>query len=159
AEIKDAVAYLSLLANPADQVSFSRIVNSPRRGIGSTTQGRLAAHANTTGMAIWEVADRVEDVPGLSGGAIKAVSRFHEPMTGLRELADEEGPVATLLEAVLSETGYLEALAAERTVEAEGRAENLEALVAGAAEFDLEREREGESEVPPLEEYLQQISL
>jgi DNA helicase-2/ATP-dependent DNA helicase PcrA len=67
--------------------------------------------------------------------------------------------VATLLEAVLHESGYLEALAAERTIEAEGRAENLEALVAGAAEFDVEREREGESEVSALEEYLQQISL
>jgi ATP-dependent DNA helicase UvrD/PcrA len=159
AEIKDAVAYLSLLANPSDQVSFARIVNSPRRGIGGTSQARLASHANTTGLPIWEVAERAEEVPGLGGAAIKAVSRFHETMEALRERAEEEGPVAGLLEAVLQETGYLEALAAERTVEAEGRAENLEALVAGAAEFDIEREREGESEVPPLEEYLQQISL
>jgi DNA helicase-2/ATP-dependent DNA helicase PcrA len=158
-EIKDAIAYLSLLANPADLVSFTRIVNSPRRGIGNTTQGRLASHANTTGTTIWEVLERVEEVPGLNGGAIKAVSRFHETMAGLRERAEGEGPVAGLLEATLNESGYLEALAAERTIEAEGRAENLEALVAGAAEFDVEREREGESEVPPLEEYLQQISL
>jgi DNA helicase II / ATP-dependent DNA helicase PcrA len=159
AEIKDAVAYLSLLANPADQVSFARIVNSPRRGIGNTTQGRLASHANTTGKSIWKVLERVEEVPGLNSGTVKAVSRFHETMAGLRERAEEGGPVAGLLEAVLNESGYLEALAAERTIEAEGRAENLEALVAGAAEFDIEREREGESEVPPLEEYLQQISL
>jgi DNA helicase II / ATP-dependent DNA helicase PcrA len=159
AEVKDAIAYLSLLANPADQVSFARIVNSPRRGIGNTSQGRIVSHANTTGATIWEVIERVEEVPGLGGAAIKSVSRFYETMAGLRERADEAGPVAGLLEAVLNETGYLEALAAERTVEAEGRAENLEALVAGAAEFDIEREREGESEVPPLEEYLQQISL
>ena len=159
AEVKDAVAYLSLLANPADLVSFVRVVNSPRRGIGNTTQGRLAAHANTTGATIWEVLERAEEVPGLNGAAIKAVSRFHETMAGLRERAEEEGPVAGLLEAVLNESGYLEALSAERTIEAEGRAENLEALVAGAAEFDIEREREGESEAPPLEEYLQQISL
>ncbi|HET9591648.1 MAG TPA: UvrD-helicase domain-containing protein [Solirubrobacterales bacterium] len=159
AEIKDAVAYLSLLVNPADLVSFTRIVNSPRRGIGNTTQGRLASHANTTGLPIWEVIERVEEVPGLSGAAIKSVGRFYEIMATLRERADEEGPVATLLETVLNESGYLEALAAERTVEAEGRGENLEALIAGAAEFDIEREREGDSEVPPLEEYLQQISL
>jgi DNA helicase II / ATP-dependent DNA helicase PcrA len=159
AEVKDAIAYLSLLANPADQVSFARIVNSPRRGIGKTSQGRLVSHANTTGVTIWDVIERVEEVPGLGGAAIKSASRFYETMAGLRERADEEGPVAGLLEAVLNETGYLEALAAERTVEAEGRAENLEALIAGAAEFDIEREREGESEVPPLEEYLQQISL
>jgi DNA helicase-2/ATP-dependent DNA helicase PcrA len=159
AEIKDAVAYLSLLVNPADLVSFSRVVNSPRRGIGNTTQGRLASHANTTGTPIWEVVERVEEVPGLSGAAIRSVSRFYEAMAGLRERADAEGPVATLLEAVLHESGYLEALAAERTIEAEGRAENLETLIGGAAEFDIEREREGESEVSPLEEYLQQISL
>ena len=159
AEIKDAVAYLSLLVNPADLVSFARIVNSPRRGIGKTSQGRLMAHANTTGLSIWDVIEHVEDVPGLTGAAIKSVSRFYETMAGLRERAEEEGPVATLLETVLNESGYLEALAAERTVEAEGRAENLEALVAGAAEFDIEREKEGESEMAPLEEYLQQISL
>ena len=74
AEIKDAVAYLSLLVNPADQVSFARVVNSPRRGIGNTTQGRLAAHANTTGLTIWEVIERVEEVPGLGAAAIKAVA-------------------------------------------------------------------------------------
>jgi DNA helicase-2/ATP-dependent DNA helicase PcrA len=159
AEIKDAVAYLSLLANPADQVSFARIVNSPRRGIGNTTQGRIASHANTTGRTIWEVIEAVEEVPGLNGGAIKAVGRFYETMAGLRERAEGEGPVAGLLEAVLNESGYLEALTAERTIEAEGRAENLEALIAGAAEFDIEREQEGENEIPPLEEYLQQISL
>jgi DNA helicase-2/ATP-dependent DNA helicase PcrA len=159
AEIKDAIAYLSLLVNPADQVSFARIVNSPRRGIGNTSQGRLASYANTTGLTIWEVMERAEEVPGLGAAAIKAVGRFHETMDLLRGRVDAGAPVAGVLQAVLSETGYLEALTAERTIEAEGRAENLEALVEGAAEFDLNREREGESEVPPLEEFLQQISL
>jgi DNA helicase-2/ATP-dependent DNA helicase PcrA len=79
-------------------------------------------------------------------------------MDALRDRVDGSS-VHSILERVLHETGYLDALAAERTVEAEGRAENLEALLEGAAEFDIEREREGESEVPPLEEYLQQISL
>ena len=95
AEVKDAVAYLNLLVNPADQVSFARIVNSPRRGIGDTSQGRLASHANTTGTPIWEVAGRAEEVPGLSGAAIKAVTRFHETMEGLRARADE-APVAEI---------------------------------------------------------------
>jgi ATP-dependent DNA helicase UvrD/PcrA len=158
AEIKDAVAYLSLLINPADQVSFARIVNSPRRGIGNTSQGRLAAHANTTGLPIWEVAGRSEEVPGLGAAAIKAVARFHETMEGLRARS-EEIPVAELLEAILRESGYLDALAAERTVEAEGRAENLEELVGVAAEFDANHELEGEGEVSALEEFLQQISL
>ncbi|HEY0391445.1 MAG TPA: UvrD-helicase domain-containing protein [Solirubrobacterales bacterium] len=158
AEVKDAVAYLSLLVNPSDQVSFARIVNSPRRGIGNTSQARLAAHANTTGLSIWEVAERVEEVPGLGAAATKAVGRFQETMEGLRARA-EDAPVAELLEAVLRETGYLEALSAERTIEAEGRAENLEELIGMAAEFDANHELEGEAEVSPLEEFLQQISL
>jgi DNA helicase II / ATP-dependent DNA helicase PcrA len=159
AEVKDAVAYLNLLLNPADQVSFSRIVNSPRRGIGDTTQGRLASYANTAGLTIWEVIERAEEVPGLSAAAIKAVSRFHETMDLLRGRVDSGAAIADVLQAVLSETGYLETLEAERTVEAEGRVENLQAFVDAAAEFDMNREREGESEVPPLEEFLQQISL
>jgi DNA helicase II / ATP-dependent DNA helicase PcrA len=158
AEVKDAVAYLSLLVNPADQVSFARVVNSPRRGIGNTSQGRLASHANTTGLPIWEVACRAEEVPGLSGAAIKAIGRFHETMEGLRARV-EQAPVSELLEAMLRETAYLDALAAERTVEAEGRIENLEELVGVAAEFDANREVEGAGDVPPLEEFLQQISL
>jgi DNA helicase-2/ATP-dependent DNA helicase PcrA len=158
AEIKDAIAYLSLLTNPADQISFARVVNSPRRGIGNTSQGRLAAHANTTGLTIWEVAGRAEEVPGMAAAAIKAISRFHETMEGLLARAGDE-PVAHVLEAVLAESGYLEALEAERTVEAEGRIENLQELVGVAAEFDANRELEGDSGTPPLEEFLQQISL
>jgi len=159
AEVKDAVAYLNLLLNPADQVSFSRIVNSPRRGIGNTTQGRLVSYANTAGLTIWEVAERAEEVPGLSAAAVKAVSRFFGTMDLLRARVDSGAAIADVLQAVLSETGYLESLEAERTVEAEGRIENLEAFVEAAVEFDLNRESEGESEVPPLEEFLQQISL
>ncbi len=158
AEIKDAFAYLGFLVNPADMVSFGRIVNSPRRGIGDTTQGRLAAYANTAGLTIWEVIERVEDVPGMSAAAIKSVGRFFETMDALKDRV-EGSSVRSILERVLNETGYLEALAAERTVEAEGRAENLEALLEGADEFDREREIEGESEISPLEEYLQQNML
>ncbi|HEX3242969.1 MAG TPA: UvrD-helicase domain-containing protein [Solirubrobacterales bacterium] len=159
AEIKDAVAYLSLLINPSDEVSFGRVVNSPRRGIGKTSQARLVAHANTTGRPIWEIAGAVEEVPGMGAAAIKAISRFHETMEDLRRRAANLSPVAELLEATLRETGYLDALAAERTVEAEGRAENLEELIGVAAEFDANRELEGEGDLSPLEEFLQQISL
>jgi DNA helicase-2/ATP-dependent DNA helicase PcrA len=160
AEIKDAVAYLSLLVNPSDQVSFARVVNAPRRGIGNTSQGRIASHANTTGQPIWEVVGSVEDVPGLGAAAIKAIGRFHEMVESLAERARGGAPVAEVLEATLSESGYLEALEAERTVEAEGRIENLEELVGVAAEFDANHELEGDAgDLAPLEEFLQQISL
>jgi DNA helicase II / ATP-dependent DNA helicase PcrA len=163
AEIKDAIAYLSLLVNPADVVCFTRVVNSPRRGIGQTTQGRLLSHANTNGLTPWEAIQRPEDVPGLGAAAIRSVSRFTELLGDLRARADRDPPVADLLEAVLSESGYVEALEAERTVEAEGRVENLRELVGVAGEFDANRAVEessgGEPEISPLEEFLQQISL
>jgi DNA helicase-2/ATP-dependent DNA helicase PcrA len=159
AEIKDAVAYLSLLANPADPVSFARIVNAPRRGIGETTQARLLSHANTTGQDVWEVFSEPERAPGLGQAAVRAVRRFADVMGGLRERAESEASVADLLRAALTESGYLDALQAERTIEAEGRVENLEELIGVAGEFDANRELEGESEVRPLEEFLAQISL
>ncbi len=161
AEIKDAIAYLSLLVNPADAVSFARIVNSPRRGIGETTQARLLSHANTTGEDIWEVFSGADRTPGLGSSAMRSVARFAELMRGLRERAeaDPPAPVAELLRATLTESGYLEALNAERTVEAEGRIENLEELISVAGEFDANRELEGDSELRPLEEFLAQVSL
>ncbi len=159
AEVKDAVAYLSLLVNPSDQVSFSRVVNSPRRGIGNTSQGRIASHANTTGLPVWEVVGMAEDVPGLGAAAIRSLARFHEMVESLRERAEGGAPVAEVLQSTLSESGYMEALEAERTIEAEGRIENLEELVGVAAEFDANHELEGAADVPPLEEFLQQISL
>ncbi len=159
AEVKDAVAYLSLLVNPSDAVSFGRVVNSPRRGIGNTSQSRLLSYANTTGLPIWEVSGQVASVPGMGAAAIKAISRFHDTLEGLRSRIETDSSVAALLEATLNESGYLEALEAERTIEAEGRIENLQALIAMSAEFDANCILEGESEVPPLEEFLQEISL
>ncbi|HEX2128068.1 MAG TPA: 3'-5' exonuclease [Solirubrobacterales bacterium] len=159
AEIKDAVAYLSLLANPADAVCFSRVVNSPRRGIGQQTQARLLSHANTIGEDIWDVFSQPERVPGLGSQALKAVRRFADVMVELRERAESTESVAEILEGVLQRTGYIEALEAERTVEAEGRIENLEELVGVTAEFDVNREAEGDQDVTPLEEFLAQIRL
>ncbi|MBA2545875.1 MAG: ATP-binding domain-containing protein, partial [Solirubrobacterales bacterium] len=158
AEIKDAIAYLQLLVNPADAVSFSRVVNSPRRGIGDTSQARMISHANTTGQTVWEIALAPETVPGLGAAAIKAVGRFTELVEGLHA-AFEDAPVAELLEALLERAGYMDYLKAERTIEAEGRIENLEELVGVAAEFDANRAIEGESDLAPLDEFLQAISL
>ncbi len=159
AEVKDAIAYLSLLANPDDGVSLSRIINSPRRGIGQTSEGRLLAYANTNGISGLEAVERAERIPALGAAAVKAIGRFGELIASLRERAERGGPVAELLESVLSESGYLEALEAERTVEAEGRVENLRELIGMAAEFDANRELEGPSELAPLAEFLEQISL
>src|SRR5213080_3348281 len=165
AEIKDAIAYLTLLVNPSDVVAFERAVNSPRRGIGQTTQARIVSHANTVGEPVWEVALASEDVPGLGAAAIKAVGRFMSTMERLRERV-ESASVADLLDELLNESGYLEALRAERTIEAEGRLENLEELVSVAREYDATaaeagaaEDGDGEAQAGGVEEFLQQIAL
>jgi DNA helicase-2/ATP-dependent DNA helicase PcrA len=181
AEIKDAIAYLSLIANPADVVSFTRVVNSPRRGIGQMSLSRVLANADAQGIPVWEAAAQPDQVPGLGAAAIKALRRFMDTMEELRELAGipavgtsadtdtdtteaDDGasagsrqgvPVGDLLEAVLSQTGYTEALEAERTIESQGRIENLEALVEGARTFDAQA-ADGED---TLAAYLQEIAL
>jgi DNA helicase-2/ATP-dependent DNA helicase PcrA len=152
AEIKDALAYLTLLVNPSDTVAFGRVVNSPRRGIGQTSQARLIGHANTIGAPVWEVAVTPEKVPGLGTAAVKAVGRFMSVMERLRERAEGAG-VGELLAETLEETGYTEALQAERTVESQVRLENLEELVGVGREYDANAE-EGS-----VEEFLQQIAL
>jgi DNA helicase II / ATP-dependent DNA helicase PcrA len=172
AEIKDAIAYLTLLVNPHDVVSFTRIVNSPRRGIGQTSLARVLAHANAIDVSVWQAASEPQSIPGLAPAAAKALERFMSTMAELRALAglsdgpdgDGEGEdgavgVAELLQATLTRSGYLEALEAERTIEAEGRIENLEQLVVVGEEFDAavaEAAAEGEA---PLQLFLQQVAL
>ena len=153
AEIKDALAYLTLLVNPADTVAFGRAVNSPRRGIGNTTQGRLVGYANTIGEPIWDVAAEPESVPGLAAAAVKAVGRFMSVMERLRERVEGGAGVGDLLAETLEESGYTEALQAERTIEAQGRLENLEELVGVAREYDAT------AEDGSVEEFLQQLAL
>jgi ATP-dependent DNA helicase UvrD/PcrA len=158
AEIKDAIAYLTVLTNPQDVVSFSRVANSPKRGIGQTSQSRVLAHATTMGIPVWDAAADPASVPGLGTAAIRAFERFMATMTSLRDRAQENVPVGDLLEAILQETGYLEALEAERTIEAQGRMENLEELVGAAREFDARGPLSGDGEAT-LERYLQEVAL
>jgi DNA helicase-2/ATP-dependent DNA helicase PcrA len=152
AEVKDALAYLTLLTNPQDVVSFQRVVNSPKRGIGDTSQGRIVAHANTIGEPVFDVALDSAAVPGLGAAAVKAVGRFMETMEKLRDDADGAS-VGDLLQDALSDTGYIAALEAERTIESQGRLENLEELVGVAREYDASAEE------PSVEEFLQQVAL
>jgi DNA helicase II / ATP-dependent DNA helicase PcrA len=172
AEIKDAIAYLSLLANPFDVVSFTRIANSPRRGLGQTSLARVLGHAAAVDASVWLTARAPEETPGLGAAAVKALRRFMGTMEELREMAglpapeSQRGdgdvaagsppiPVSELLEAVLSQSGYLEALEADRTIEAQGRLENLEQLVEVGREFDAAASDGDDT----LDVFLQEIAL
>jgi ATP-dependent DNA helicase UvrD/PcrA len=152
-EIKDALAYLTLLVNPSDTVAFGRVVNEPKRGIGQTSQARITNYASTIGEPVWSVAAEPDKVPGLGTAAVKAVGRFMSVMERLRERAEGGAGVGDLLSETLDESGYTDALRAERTVESQVRLENLEELVGVAREYDVA------SEEASVEEFLQQIAL
>ena len=158
AEVKDAMAYLRVIANPADTVSLRRIVNSPRRGIGDTTVSRLVQHAEAMGLTLRDALREAAAVlPGRRG---EAQRRATSPRcwTSWRE-GWQDVTVAELLERVLDRSGYREAQRAERTVEARGRLENLDELVGVAREYDL---RSAAGELPGaegLEGFLQELSL
>ncbi len=113
AEIKDAIAYLAWIANPYDVVSFQRIANSPRRGLGQTSLSRIVAHSASVGQSVWEVVAAADRIPGLGAAAVKALRRFMATMEELAALAADGVPVGDLMDAVLSRSGYVEALEAE----------------------------------------------
>ena len=153
AEIRDAVAYLTFLANPQDAGAFTRVANSPKRGLGQTSLSRVLSHADTMGVPVWDAAEDPESVPGLGTAARRALGRFMSTMVRLRERMETEPPVGELLDELLRETGYFDALEAERTIEAQGRLENLEELVRVAREYDAMAEQGS------VGEFLQQIAL
>ena len=155
AEVKDLIAYLQVIENPADEVSLRRVVNQPRRGIGTTSLDRLSAHARALGISLWDAIAEVERSP-LGTAASTSVARFRDLVDELRDgLAD--APVGELMERVLTTTGYQEMLEGERTIEAQGRLENLQELVGVAREFD-QRGEELEA-TSRLSAFLQEISL
>jgi DNA helicase II / ATP-dependent DNA helicase PcrA len=151
AEIKDAVAYLQAIDNAYDAVSLVRVANRPRRGIGDASLARLQTFADAQGISLWEAIGRADEA-GIAAAPLKAVQRFRTLMESLMAGALEL-PVAELLERVLARSGYLATLEAERTVEAQGRIENLLELVGVAREY------EETAAEPSLSEFLQQISL
>ncbi|HZB85164.1 MAG TPA: UvrD-helicase domain-containing protein [Gaiellaceae bacterium] len=151
AEVKDAVAYLQAIDNAYDTVSLTRVANRPRRGIGDASLARLQAYADAQGISLWEALAQPEEA-GVGAAPLKAVQRLRTLMESLMAGALEL-TVPELLERVLERSGYLEALEAERTVEAQGRIENLMELVGVAREY------QAAAAEPSLSEFLQQISL
>ena len=151
-EIKDALAYLRAIANPSDDVSLRRIINVPRRAIGDTTVSRLAEHASMLGVSLrLALLDAESILPGAA--ARKAVAGFAALMDRLTASAVSMEP-AELLERIYDETAMIESLRAERTLEANGRIENLDELLGVARSATLTGEPEAD-----LAMFLQELSL
>ena len=145
-EIKDMVAYLQVLANPADEVAARRIVNVPRRGVGDRSVERLAAWARANDMS-FAAALGFSDEAGVSGKAAKGVAGLRAILEELRRMVESGVDPGELVAEVAERTGYLQELEAEDTVEARGRIENIAELASGAGRF-------GE-----LDEFLESVAL
>jgi DNA helicase-2/ATP-dependent DNA helicase PcrA len=151
-EIKDVLAYLKVIHNPADTVSLNRIVNTPRRGIGSSTMGKLQDAAQQLGVPLWEMVSDDNSVASLVGRSSKAVIQFAQQVKHWRQEA-ESLSVLQLLELVLDESGYVSELKQQGTDEADNRLENLQELYNAVQQF------QEESTDISLAAYLSQASL
>ncbi len=152
-EVKDVLAYLRLLVNPQDVVSFRRAVNTPKRGIGDASVAAVESFAATEGIPVMEAVRRVDEIVTLAQRAKGAVFGFRQVMDALdHHLVDGAGP-ARMVEFAAQESGYLAELEEDRTVESQGRIENLQELAGVAAEL-MQRDPEAD-----LSEFLEQVSL
>jgi DNA helicase-2/ATP-dependent DNA helicase PcrA len=146
-EVKDAMAYLRAVVNPADEVSLKRVLNVPKRGVGDASVAKLDRLAATEGIAFVDTLRRTDEA-GVSGPAVRGIASFIELLDSLAAMAadDEKGP-GDVLQAALDESGYLAEFEAEDTVESHTRIENLGELVGSAREFTV------------IGEFLEQVSL
>ncbi|MDR3271195.1 MAG: DNA helicase PcrA [Peptococcaceae bacterium] len=158
-EIKDLLAYLRVLANPADQVSFARILNVPKRGLGDSALEKILEYATEQGMPVLEAVLEAGFIPELQTRARNKLQGFAEIMQELRGLAQGEDALSllSLVEAILQKTGYWEALEQEKSPEAEARMENLKEFLSVAADYDAQQAARLEARQltpPPDGEYL-----
>lgn len=170
-EIKDLTAYLRLLVNVNDDVSFKRVVNEPKRGIGQATLDKLESFAQEHRISMFIAASNATSVPGLERAGSKLVSftNLISMLSGLKETMD----LSELVETVIEQTGLEESYRVENTVESQARIENLREFITGVMEYEAEMARMAEKgkqgETDPdepsepteasLEDYLFRVSL
>ena len=143
-EIKDALAYLRAIVNPADEVSLKRVLNVPKRGIGDSSITKLDQYAASHGISFSEALNSWPEA-GISGPAKKGLANFTELINQLSNRT-QEGP-AEIIHQVLERSGYISELRDERSIEAEGRLENLAELIGSAEAYET------------CDEFLEQVSL
>jgi DNA helicase-2/ATP-dependent DNA helicase PcrA len=149
-EIRDILAYLKVISNPADEVALQRIINTPARGIGKVTVDRVKSHASRCGISLFEALGKPDEVPGLTGAVKGKLAAFVQMMNGLAREAT--GKVSPLVEKVFKLSGYEESLRSSG-LEGQTALENVEELISTAAAYDQQ------AESPALVDYLQQIAL
>ena len=155
-EIRDAIAYLRAIANPADDVSVRRILNVPKRGIGERAETALEMLAANRQISFAEAIEEAAQAPGLAARSLNQIRAFAEMMAGFRAMVAAGSPANEILEAVLMRSGMLDELRNSTDPQDETRAENLIELVNVAEEFvsqagarDLNQDETGRSEAAP----------
>ncbi len=157
-EIRDALAYLRVIANVDDLVSLRRILNTPRRGIGDKAEKAVEYFADREGISFGAALEVADSSFGLAARSLNAIRDFTALLLELRGLlASPDGTPSTILEAVLDKTGYLDELERSKDPQDEGRVDNLRELVSVAREF--EEQRAGTDEATSLDAFLEQVSL
>ncbi|HWL38464.1 MAG TPA: DNA helicase PcrA [Frankiaceae bacterium] len=154
-EVRDLLAYLRVLVNPADTVSLRRILNVPKRGLGDVAEACVEAFATRERITWVEALERCDEVPRLNTRAAKSIKEFTAMLAELRAMVEAGSGPSEVLERALVVTGYLAELEADEAnpIEAEGRIENLQELVSVAREFEERVEGGG------VQEFLEQVSL
>ncbi len=150
-EIKDMLSYIRVLYNPHDDVNLSRIINTPKRGIGDTTISKISAMAQSVGRSMFDILTDPSYLEPLGRARLK-LEEFASMILNLRAMVDKM-PLTELFDNIYEKSGYLESLRAEKTIEAMSRIENLEELKSKAAEYEANVEESS------FEGFLDNISL
>lgn len=151
-EIKDIIAYLRVIFNPADSLSLLRIINVPKRGIGDASLAKIQAYAAANSVSLFEAVSNAAAIDGLSSRFVSKLDDLAGIIFELMNLANE-APVEDLIDRVLRDTGYLEELENERTPQAQSRIDNLHELISVAQEFAASEEENN------LENFLAHVAL
>jgi DNA helicase-2/ATP-dependent DNA helicase PcrA len=155
-EVKDMVAYMRLVQNPADDLSLERIINEPKRGIGQKTLEKLKMLAAVQNQSIFQVLMDPEIMQGLPGKAGENLYQLAETISRLSQEQDNL-KISDIYDVLLVRTGYLQALERQNTVEAKTRIENL--LEFKSVIYDYEKTKEDAGEPDSLSEFMESIAL
>ena len=152
-EVRDALAYLKVVANPADVVSLRRVLNTPKRGIGERAESAVERFADRERIPFASALRRVSEIGELATRSAKAISEFVAMLEELEQLVETGSGPAALLESILDRTGYITELSASTDPQDEGRVDNLNELISVAAEF------EAGTPGGTVTDFLEQVSL
>ncbi|HFI0255635.1 TPA: DNA helicase PcrA [Streptococcus suis] len=156
-EIRDVISYLNLIANPSDNISFERVVNEPKRGVGPGTVEKIRDFATMQDMSLLEACQHIM-LSGIRGKVAQAVWDFSTMLYNLRDRLDSL-TVTELVEEVLNQSGYLNALAIQGTIEANARIENIQEFLSVTKNFDEKGSEEEETGLETLSRFLNDLAL